>query len=465
MPRLYPGGSAQLDLGGLGERDVPRRPARAARQETRRTPCSRSSRRRRRRRCAPRSLHDGARAEASGERRGRGARRRRAARPRRRGRRCSCASLRTPWPTRSARRDSTARWTGAFGTPAGRRGRRGDRPSRRLAMGFSVVSLARGARERRRCRRARKRAPRRVGMRRRFSRPTTCEPRALILPRRLHENQEQTRVPRCDVDQSPRRLRPRCSCCAAALQQEGRRSGSPPRPAPHRLEGRFGLDGVALRRRSEEHDPRRHAWGQGAHQGRHDRGDRARSTSPPKDLTQSRGLVRIDLRPSRPTRLARTTTRRRRSTPSRGSKSASATRRARRCAGPTLRFAGSTAPAPPDLTKVEAPKTAQSDVRTVTMTVHGDVLIHGHQIQKDGLVDVRFPLSFGGCARLRGPTKIEIKSKEPMHVVLKELDVRPRDPAGQLLDWTTKLISKVAETADVTVDLAAILRPTTAAAP
>jgi hypothetical protein len=111
-----------------------------------------------------------------------------------------------------------------------------------------------------------------------------------------------------------------------------------------------------------------------------------------------------------------------------------------------------------DLTKVEPSKDGGDDVRTVTMTVHGDVLIHGHRIQKDGLVDVAFRYASGAASDSR-PTKIEIKSKGPMHVVLKELDVRPRDPAGQLLDWTTKLISKVAETADVTVDIGATPAP------
>ena len=115
-----------------------------------------------------------------------------------------------------------------------------------------------------------------------------------------------------------------------------------------------------------------------------------------------------------------------------------------------------------DLTKVEPTKDGGDDVRTVTMTVHGDVLIHGHRIQKDGLVGVAFRYPSGAAADSR-PTRIEIKSKEPMHVVLKELDVRPRDPAGQLLDWTAKLVSKVAETADVTVDIQAAPAPATAA--
>jgi hypothetical protein len=115
-----------------------------------------------------------------------------------------------------------------------------------------------------------------------------------------------------------------------------------------------------------------------------------------------------------------------------------------------------------DLTKVAPEKDAAGEVRTVAMTVHGDVLIHGHRIQKDAVVDVAFRYPSGSAADSR-PTAIEIKTREPMHVVLKELDVRPRDPAGQLLDWTTKLISKVAETADVTVDIGASPAPATAA--
>jgi hypothetical protein len=114
-----------------------------------------------------------------------------------------------------------------------------------------------------------------------------------------------------------------------------------------------------------------------------------------------------------------------------------------------------------DLAQVAPTKDGTDDVRTVSMTVHGDVLIHGHRVQKDGLVDVAFRYPSGAAADSR-PSKIDIKSKEPMHVVLKELDVRPRDPAGQLLDWTTKLISKVAETADVTVDIEATPAPTVA---
>ncbi len=177
-----------------------------------------------------------------------------------------------------------------------------------------------------------------------------------------------------------------------------------------------------------------------------------------KDLTQSRGLVRIDLETfathtfgtdddATQTEHARTWLE---------VKVGDKTNDEMRWADFAIRsIDGASAT---DLTQVEAKKDGGDDVRTVTMTVHGDVLIHGHRVQKDGVVAADFRYPAGAAADSR-PARIEIKSKEPMHVVLKELDVRPRDPAGALLDWTTKLISKVAETADVTVDLGATPAP------
>jgi hypothetical protein len=177
-----------------------------------------------------------------------------------------------------------------------------------------------------------------------------------------------------------------------------------------------------------------------------------------KDLTQSRGLVRIDLQTfathtfgtdddATQTKHARTWLE---------VTVDDKTNDAMRWADFAIRsIDGATAT---DLTKVEATKGGADDVRSVTMTVHGDVLIHGHRVPKDAVVVADFHYPSGAAVDSR-PARIEIKSKEPMHVVLKELDVRPRDPAGQLLDWTTKLISKVAETADVTVDLGALPAP------
>jgi len=106
-----------------------------------------------------------------------------------------------------------------------------------------------------------------------------------------------------------------------------------------------------------------------------------------------------------------------------------------------------------------APKTeGGEDLRTVTATLHGDLRIHDHTVPKDAVVDVTFRYPAGAPADSK-PTRIDIRSRQPMHIVLKDHDVHPRDPAGKALAWTTALISKVAETADVTVDLGAAPAP------
>ena len=97
------------------------------------------------------------------------------------------------------------------------------------------------------------------------------------------------------------------------------------------------------------------------------------------------------------------------------------------------------------------------DVRVVTMKVRGDLHLHGRDLPQEAVVDV----SFYGFHDGEGgrPRRVEVRSREPMHLVLKDYDVRPRDPAGQLVAWTTQLVSKVAETADVTVNLGAVAAP------
>ncbi len=178
----------------------------------------------------------------------------------------------------------------------------------------------------------------------------------------------------------------------------------------------------------------------------------------PKDLSQSRGLVRIDLSTF--------------STHTFGSdEDAAQTKHARAwlevmasvdeasAAGADMRYAdlairsidGLSAT---DLSAVAPAKDGADDVRTVSMTVHGELLVHGHKVPKDAAVDVVFRYS-GGAAADAKPSRIQIKSKQPMRIVLKEHDVRPRDPAGAVLEWTTRLVSKVAETADITVDIGA----------
>ncbi len=110
------------------------------------------------------------------------------------------------------------------------------------------------------------------------------------------------------------------------------------------------------------------------------------------------------------------------------------------------------------LPQVASSKEGSEDLRTVTMTVRGELLVHGHKVPREDLVDVVFHYPAGAASDSK-PTRIEISSRQPMHVVLKEHDVGPRDTAGKVLEWTTNLISKVADTADVTVRLGATPAP------
>lgn len=116
-----------------------------------------------------------------------------------------------------------------------------------------------------------------------------------------------------------------------------------------------------------------------------------------------------------------------------------------------------------DLTKVAPTQDGGDDVRTVTATVHGDLLVHGHQVPKDSVVVATFRYAHGAPPDA-APLGVRVKSTKPMHVVLKEVDVEPRDPVGKLTAWTTGLVSKVAEFADVSVDLSAAPAPASASA-
>jgi hypothetical protein len=111
-------------------------------------------------------------------------------------------------------------------------------------------------------------------------------------------------------------------------------------------------------------------------------------------------------------------------------------------------------PGAASLTAAPVAQEGGDDVRTVRMKLHGDLRIHGHALPQDAAVDVAFRFAHGapGSAPAR---RVEVRSTEPMRLALKDYDVRPRDPAGQLVAWTTQLVSKVAETADVTVEFGA----------
>jgi len=110
----------------------------------------------------------------------------------------------------------------------------------------------------------------------------------------------------------------------------------------------------------------------------------------------------------------------------------------------------------PDVTKVAPTKQDNEDIRTITATVHGEFLLHGHKATKDVPIEARFHYPAGAKADSH-PTRIDIKSTAPLKVTLKDFDVHPRDNFGKLTAWTTRLVSKVAETADVSLDLHASL--------
>jgi hypothetical protein len=112
------------------------------------------------------------------------------------------------------------------------------------------------------------------------------------------------------------------------------------------------------------------------------------------------------------------------------------------------------APSENDVTKVPAVKDGDDDLRRITMNVRGDLLVHGHMVQKEDVVEVLFRYPAGAAPDSK-PKHIEVRSKEPMRIALKEHDVRPRDTEGKLVAWTAGLIAKVAEVADVSVDVGA----------
>lgn len=107
-----------------------------------------------------------------------------------------------------------------------------------------------------------------------------------------------------------------------------------------------------------------------------------------------------------------------------------------------------------DVTKVAAETQGGEDMRRVTFTAHGELLLHGHKVNKDVALDARFYWPAGGKAEAP-PARVVVSTRSPMVVTLAEHAVEPRDPGGKLLQWTTKLVSKVAKTADVTFELTA----------
>jgi hypothetical protein len=113
----------------------------------------------------------------------------------------------------------------------------------------------------------------------------------------------------------------------------------------------------------------------------------------------------------------------------------------------------------PDVTKVAAVKEGNDDVRTVSMTVHGKLFVHKESVPKDATVEVKFHYPAGAAPESK-PSSIDIKTTKPIHIVLKDHKIEPRDPFGTVAQGALHLLgTKVADTADVTVAIKATPAP------
>jgi hypothetical protein len=107
-----------------------------------------------------------------------------------------------------------------------------------------------------------------------------------------------------------------------------------------------------------------------------------------------------------------------------------------------------------DVRTVAPVKDGADEVRPVTLTTKGELLVHGHKVMRDADVEVRFRYPTGAPADK--PSALSIVTKKPFRVVLAEHEVQPRDGFGKLAKGSFSLLgTKVAENADVTLDLRA----------
>jgi hypothetical protein len=111
-------------------------------------------------------------------------------------------------------------------------------------------------------------------------------------------------------------------------------------------------------------------------------------------------------------------------------------------------------PSASDVTKLAPTKEGNDEVRTVTVTTRGELLIHGHKVDRDAELEVKFLYDPG--APPDKPKAALVSSKKPFHVVLAEHDVKPRDGFGKIAKGSFHLLgTKVADNADIALDLRA----------
>jgi hypothetical protein len=105
-----------------------------------------------------------------------------------------------------------------------------------------------------------------------------------------------------------------------------------------------------------------------------------------------------------------------------------------------------------DVTKVAPTKDGADEVRTVSLTTKGELLVHGHKAEREANLEVAFRYDVGAPADK--PKAVAITTKKPLVVVLADHDVKPRDGFGKLAKSSFHLLgTKVADNAEITLQL------------
>lgn len=115
-------------------------------------------------------------------------------------------------------------------------------------------------------------------------------------------------------------------------------------------------------------------------------------------------------------------------------------------------------PSATDVTKLAPSKDGADDVRTVTLTTRGELLVHGHKVERTADVEIAF--RYEGGAAPDKPKALTVRTKAPLRIVLAEHDIKPRDGLGKIAKSSFHLLgTKVADNADIGLDLRAKLAP------
>ena len=108
----------------------------------------------------------------------------------------------------------------------------------------------------------------------------------------------------------------------------------------------------------------------------------------------------------------------------------------------------------PDVTKLAPTKEGADDVRTVTLTTKGELLVHGIKVAHDA--DVELKLRYDAGSPATKPRELSVTTRKPFRVVLADHEVKPRDGFGKIKKGAFQLLgTKVADNADITLDLRA----------